>query len=169
MIGARVLRAARPVAAAVAVLFGLTLLLQSQTAMKAVQRAFAVVAGAVLRMLGQHTVVHGTEILSDHFGISVVAACTGLFLTGLFVAAVAAFPTSWGKRAIGAAVGIVGLFLLNVIRLVTLFIVGTHWRAALAPFHQLIWQSLAIALAVALWLAWAARASRRGAHRKAGA
>jgi exosortase/archaeosortase family protein len=166
--GARVLRTVRPAAAAAAVLFGFTLLLQSDVAMGTIQRAFAVVAGAVLRVLGQQTMVHGTEILSARFGISVVAACTGLFLTGLFVAAVVAFPTSWRRRAAGAAVGIAGLFLLNVIRLVTLFVVGAHWPSALAPLHQLVWQSLAIALAVALWLTWAARVSRHETGRKVG-
>ncbi len=135
----------------------LVLVLSSDTATTAVRRAFAVTTGAVLNLMGNRTIVRGTDILSSEFGISVVTACTGLFVTGLFVAAVAAFPASWRARLAGALIGLAGLFVVNVVRLASIYYVGRYWPAALDPIHQLVWQSLVIAIAVALWLLWAGR------------
>jgi exosortase/archaeosortase family protein len=136
----------------------LVLVLSSDAATSAVRRAFAVATSAVLNLLGNRTVAQGTDILSSEFGISVVTACTGLFVTGLFLAAVAAFPATWRARLAGVGIGLGGLFVVNVARLASLYYVGRYWRAALEPVHQLVWQSLVIALAVSLWLLWAARA-----------
>lgn len=149
------------VAGAAGVLGLLVLVLSSDAATAAVRRAFAVATSAALNVLGNHTVVREAEILSNEFGISVVTACTGLFVTGLFLAAVAAFPTSWRARLVGAGVGLVGLFVVNVVRLASLYYIGRYWPNVLEPAHQLVWQSLVIAIAVALWLLWAGRAGVR--------
>lgn len=151
-------RAAASALGAGAVLGMLVLVLSNDAATAVIRRAFAVVTSAVLNVLGNHTVAQGTDILSHEFGISVVTACTGLFVTGLFLAAVVAFPTSWRARLVGAGVGLVGLFLVNVVRLTSLYYVGRYWRTALELVHQLVWQSLVIAIAVSLWLLWAGRA-----------
>ncbi|MEW5825646.1 MAG: hypothetical protein AB1778_02340 [Candidatus Bipolaricaulota bacterium] len=153
------------VVAALAVAAGCFALVENEAAMTAIRRMFAASASAVLNLLGQGTVVRGSEVLSAQFGISVVTACTGVFLTGLFLVAVSAYPVSWRARATGAGLGILGLYAVNVLRLVSLFFVGVHWPTALEPIHQLVWQSLVIGIAVAMWLAWAARAARRRPQR----
>ena len=130
----------------------------------ALRRAYAAAATWVLRLFGADVAMRGTDIASSQFTISVVTACTGLFVTGLFLVAVAAFPTSWRSRFLGAALGIVGLFALNVVRLTSLFYIGTHWPNVLDVAHQLVWQSIVIVAAVALWLAWAGRAATRRAQ-----
>ncbi len=100
-------------------------------------------------------------MISEAFGISVVTACTGVFIGGLFAMAVLLFPTTWRARIIGLGVGVVGLYVVNLIRLVSLYYVGIHWPGAFDTVHQLVWQSLLIAIAVALWLLWAGKAPRR--------
>jgi exosortase/archaeosortase family protein len=151
-------RVAVSAAAAAAVLAALLWVLSTDRATAIVRRLFAVATSAVLNVLGNHTAVQGTDIVSSKFGISVVTACTGLFVTGLFLAAVAAFPASWRARLAGAGIGLAGLFVLNVVRLASLYYVGLYWPSALDLIHQLVWQSLVIAFAVALWLLWAGRA-----------
>ncbi len=151
-------RVAASAAGSAGVLAALLWILSSDRATAAVRRLFAVATSAVLNVLGNHTVAQGTEILSNEFGISVVTACTGLFVTGLFLAAVAAFPASWRARLAGAGIGLAGLFVLNVVRLASLYYVGRYWPSALDVVHQLVWQSLVIAFAVALWLLWAGKA-----------
>ncbi len=154
-------RIASSAAGACAVLGLLIFVLSSDAATTAVRRAFAVATSAVLNILGNHTVVRGTEILSREFGISVVTACTGLFVTGLFFAAVVAFPTSWRARIAGVGIGAATLFVVNVMRLASLYYIGRYWPSVLEPAHQLVWQSLVIAIAVGLWLLWAGRATTR--------
>ncbi len=123
----------------------------------ALRHVYANVTVWVLHLFGASVSVRGTDIASSSFSISVITACTGLFVTGLFLVAVAAFPASWRARLLGAAIGIVGLFALNVVRLASLFYIGIHWPNVLDIAHQLVWQSIVIVAAVALWLLWAGR------------
>ena len=124
------------------------------------QRGLARITGGILNLLGHRTVVTGTTVSSEAFGITVVTACTGLFTTGLFLIAVIAFPTGWTSKLIGVGLGVGGIFLLNVVRLVSLYYIGVHLPGLLDPAHQLVWQSVLIVFAVALWLLWAGRWAR---------
>ena len=129
----------------------------NETVMGGVQRVLARITSGVLNGFGHRTVVAGSTVSSEIFGITVVTACTGLFTTGLFLIAVIAYPTGWRSKLIGAGLGVGGLFLLNVFRLVSLHYIGVHLPGFLDPAHQLIWQSVLIVFAVALWLLWAGR------------
>jgi len=126
-------------------------------AMERIQSGFAQTTGAILGVLGHRVTVSGNTVGSESFGISIVAACTGLFTTGLFLIAVIAYPTRWVSKLIGSAVGIGGILLLNVVRLVSLYYIGVYLPGFLNTAHQLIWQSLLILFSVVLWLLWAGR------------
>ena len=142
-------------------------LLANDAALGAVQRAFAVATSAVLGAFGCRTVADGTSVVSAQFGISVVTACTGLFAMGLYLVAVLLFPSTWRSRIVGCVVGVGVMFAVNVVRLVSLYYVGVHWPEVLDVVHQVVWQSLVIAIVVAMWLLWAGRASRRPQRRRA--
>ena len=139
----------------------------SSYVMAGIQGGLARITGAVLNVLGERAAVHGNTVQTERFGISVVTACTGLFITGLFVVAVIAYPTRWRSSVLGVGIGIAGIFALNVVRLVSLYFVGVHFPGILDTVHLLVWQSLLIAFAVLLWLLWAG--SRRHASRAKGA
>ena len=143
--------------AAAGMLVGLIILAGNETAMNGIQRSLALISSGILNLFGQHTVVIGTTVQSSVFGISVVTACTGIFITGLFLIAVVALPVRWTAKLIGAGIGIGGIFLVNIVRLVSLYFIGVNWPGFLDQAHQLIWQSLLIVIAVALWLLWAGR------------
>jgi exosortase/archaeosortase family protein len=129
----------------------------NETVMNGIARTLALISSGILNLLGQNTVVVGTTVQSSVFGISVVTACTGIFITGLFLIAVVGFPTRWLAKLIGVGIGVGGIFLVNIVRLVSLYFIGVHWPGFLEQAHQLIWQSLLIVIAVALWLLWAGR------------
>ena len=135
----------------------LIVLAGNETVMNGIQRSLALISSGVLNLFGQNTIVIGTTVQSSLFGISVVTACTGIFITGLFLIAVVALPVRWTAKLIGVGIGIGGIFLVNIIRLVSLYFIGVHWPTFLDQAHQLIWQSLLIVIAVALWLFWAGR------------
>jgi len=129
----------------------------NDTVMGSAQTGLARITSGILNLLGHRTVVSGNTVSSGLFGITVVTACTGLFTTGLFLIAVLAYPTGWRSKLLGAGLGIGGIFALNVIRLVSLYYIGVHLPGFLDSAHQLIWQSVLIVFAVALWLLWAGR------------
>jgi len=148
------------VVTAAAVVCLLVVLLSHDAAMTGVQGAFAFITNGILRLFGEPTMASGNVVRSNAFGVTVVTACTGLFTTALFIIAVLVYPTGWGAKVIGAAVGIGGIFVLNLVRLVSLYYIGLHLPGFLDQAHQLIWQSLLIVFAVTLWLVWAGRWAR---------
>jgi len=149
-----------PVLAAACVAALLIWIAGNDAVMGGFQRGLARITGGIMNLLGHRTVITGTTVSSEAFGITVVTACTGLFTTGLFLIAVIAFPTGWTSKLIGVGLGVGGIFLLNVVRLVSLYYIGVHLPGLLDPTHQLVWQSVLIVFAVALWLLWAGRWAR---------
>ena len=125
--------------------------------MEPIRSGLARITGVILGALGHRVIVSGNTVGSELFGISVITACTGLFTTGLFLIAVVAYPTRWASKLLGSAIGIGGILVLNVVRLVSLYYIGVHLPGFLNTAHQLIWQSLLILFSVVLWLLWAGR------------
>jgi exosortase/archaeosortase family protein len=75
----------------------------------------------------------------------------------IFVAGVLAYPASWRHRFAGVALGGLAIFAVNLVRVVSLFYIGSAWRAAFDTAHFLVWQSAIILLVVALLIAWIER------------
>ena len=64
-------------------------------------------------------------------------------------------------RFSGVLVGVLGLFALNQLRIVSLYFAGIHTPDLFEMLHLEVWQMLFIAASVGLWLAWAAWVLRR--------
>jgi len=118
-------------------------------------RAFiASATGSILSLFYSNIQVVGTSISSPDFSMGIITACTGLVAMAIFTAAVLAYPSSIGKKAEGIAIGMVGLFIFNLIRMVGLFVVGSHLPGLFNTAHYVVGQSLMILLAIGLWLFW---------------
>ena len=116
--------------------------------------------GFVLDILGANVDVDGVLISSDDFSMSIVSECTGIIIMLILLSAILAFPSTASHKALGIATGIPILFLLNLIRTVSLFYIGTSFPSLFDTAHLLVWQSLMILAAIAIWLTW----MRRAAH-----
>ncbi|MBK9249000.1 MAG: hypothetical protein IPM69_13020 [Ignavibacteria bacterium] len=64
------------------------------------------------------------------------------------------------KRIIGALSGVLILFGINIIRLITLFLTGTYKSEYFELMHIEIWQALFIILALMLFVVWLSIAER---------
>jgi len=138
-------------------LAGLLWVSGSAGSMAVIQRGLARITGALLNILGHSASVSGITVGTEAFGISVVTACTGIFTLGLYLLAVIAYPCGWICKLFGVVLGAGGVFLLNLVRLISLYYVGIHMPQHFDVVHQLVWQSLMIAFVVLLWLFWAGR------------
>lgn len=110
--------------------------------------------GSILGLFYSNIQVVGTNISSPDFSMVIITACTGLVAMAIFTAAVLAYPSSIGKKAEGIAIGMVGLFIFNLVRMVGLFVVGSYLPGLFNTAHYLVGQSLMILLAIGLWLFW---------------
>ena len=125
-------------------------------------------SGAILSPFGTAT-VQGNRLAFDGFWVIVVEACNGVLPTTIYLAAVLAFPTTWVARLWGVAIGVPTIFLLNLVRVVSLLILGAYWPAAFEQVHIYVWQTLIIALSMGVWIFWAEYFVRPTARVGAGA
>lgn len=87
--------------------------------------------------------------------------CDAVEPSALFVSAVLASPVPLLSRLSAAAIGTIVLMLLNLIRVVSLFLVRVYYPQAFDTMHLDVWQALFIFLAIVFWAMWASRVSRQ--------
>ncbi len=111
-------------------------------------------SGHILAFLGQDITVRGASISSPAFSVTIKQGCDAIEPTALFVCAVLAFPGILSKKIVGVITGTLLLAFLNLIRIVTLFLVGVYLPRAFELMHIEVWQGLFIFLAILLWVFW---------------
>ena len=94
------------------------------------------------------------------FPLPIVPGCDGLEALGLFCAAVLASPVPLRSRLAFAAIGSVGVFAINILRIVSLFLVGAHFPKRFELLHWDLWPGLLILVIMSSWMIWARRAFR---------
>lgn len=109
----------------------------------------------LLNLTGRGVAVQGTLVSSQDFSFRIVDLCTAVVPMMIFTSAVIAFPSRPKEKALGLLLGIGGLYVVNQIRLVSLFYIGSYVPGIFSATHLLVWQSLMILLAIGLWLFWA--------------
>ena len=138
--------------------------------------ALAHVAAFALSVLGASVSLDGAIIDADGFLAVVAAQCTGIELILVFAAAVLVCPVSLRARLWALLLGIPALCALNLVRVVSLLFVGVRFPEHFDTAHLVVWQTVMVAAALAMWLIWCKRswykqASGEGAstnHRLAG-
>jgi len=116
-------------------------------------------SGIVLDLLGQDVVRTGTVIRGSRFAVNIENGCNGVETMLIFLAAVVAFPATWRWRLAGLGLGVVAIQVVNLIRVVALFLTGVYLPDLFDTSHTVIWQTLVILSGVALWIVWANRST----------
>jgi len=114
-------------------------------------------SGAALNLLGQDVTLQGTVIHGLRFVVNIRNGCNGVETMLIFLAAVLAFPASWRSRLIGLALGILAIQVVNLVRVVALFLTGVYLPRVFDSSHTVIWQTIVILFGVLLWIFWANR------------
>jgi exosortase H (IPTLxxWG-CTERM-specific) len=152
--------------AALAVLYLLVVIPPSNThvVIPFTERIVTVSAG-LLRALGEPAVTAGTVITSGNFAVDVKNGCNGLEAAVILASAVLAFPATLRQRLAGLAAGFAVIQVLNLVRVVSLFWLGVHRPAVFELFHNAVWQTALILVAVSLFVFWSRRFARVPARR----
>jgi exosortase H (IPTLxxWG-CTERM-specific) len=109
---------------------------------------------ALLHALGMHARLDGPRLAVPGFSASVVDQCTAVYESALLVAAILAFPAAARKRAWGIGIGLLGLAVLNLMRITSLFVVGAWLPEWFTALHLYAWQAIVAAAVLAFWLGW---------------
>lgn len=120
----------------------------------------AKVSGWVLDLIGQDVAMQGTMVSNSRFAVNIENGCNGVETMLIFGAAVLAFPAPWRSRLIGFALGMVAIQLVNLVRVVALFLTGVYFPKFFDSSHTVVWQTIVILFGVVLWIVWASRLPR---------
>ncbi len=123
----------------------------------ALRLSTAQVANAALSLLGWAASLEGTTVVVPGARFLVSTECTSLGATAFLWGAVLAFPASWKDKSLGMMLGAAMLFAVNALRVISLVYVAAYSPTWLDTVHLLVWQSLMVLLALALFLVWAQR------------
>lgn len=80
--------------------------------------------------------------------------CTGLLHVAFLVLATFAYPARPRWKLSGLAVGIPLLLVLNLVRLVHLFVIGASSPTAFPLAHDVLWQGIMVLAVLVVWLGW---------------
>lgn len=117
-------------------------------------RWIAQLTRAILGLAGVQATVAGKVVGTPAFSVAIQNNCNAIYEIALFVAAVLAFPATWRERAWGALVGSIALYVVNLIRVLSLIYIGGHFPRYFDASHIYVWQSFFIVFALGLWLYW---------------
>lgn len=140
--------------------FTLTMLMGGDT-LGALQDFTARATAFFVNLFGGEAEVDGAVILSPASNpLEIIPECLGIISMAIFVSAVLAYPCRIKQKMVGMAIGILALYVLNLVRTVSLFYINSHFPDFLDTAHILIWQSIMILAAIVLWLFWVEKFAR---------
>jgi len=114
----------------------------------------ASLSGAILSWIGHDVAVDGVRISSAQFAVEIADGCDAIQLCTLLTAAVIAFPVPLARRLRAVFFGLLWLQSLNLARIVSLFLIGTHSAGVFTSFHKVIWPTTLIIITVTTWIVW---------------
>jgi exosortase H (IPTLxxWG-CTERM-specific) len=117
----------------------------------------AKVSAKILDLLGQETTMNGTRVYGRNFAVDIENGCNGIEAMIIFLSATLSFPASWKARMTGLVIGAIGIQIVNLVRVVALFLTGVYFPSLFDSSHTVVWQTVVILFAVLLWIFWAQR------------
>ena len=120
--------------------------------------ALAGVSSIALELLGIPVSLDGAIIGASGFLAIIVQQCTAIELLLVFSVAVLVCPVSLKARAFALLLGIPALCVLNLIRIISLVLIGVGFPQHLDTAHLVVWQTAMVVAAFTMWLLWLRRA-----------
>ncbi len=133
----------------------LTILPSSFT--KPVNEHTAWTLGLVLNILGIPVSTDNATVSDSSFALQIIPECTALFIVGFFLCFIAVYPATVRQKAVGLSMGIPILYLGNLVRLTTIFMVSRYDRRLFEVAHVYLGQLFTMFLVIftcVLWIEW---------------
>jgi len=110
-----------------------------------------------LRVAGVQSWVAGASVGIPGFAVEIKNNCNAIYEIGLYAAAVFAYPAPIRQRLAGFSLGAIVLYLVNLLRVLSLIALGRYWPGGFQAAHLYVWQALFLAVVAACWLGWVGR------------
>ena len=120
-------------------------------------RHVAWLAGAILTALGAPVASRGAVVSVGSFAVEIKNNCNAIYVAGLFAAAGWAYPAPVRAKAVGTLIGVSLLYLVNLVRVLSLIAIGVLARGWFDVAHLYVWQALFFAVVAGCWFGWILR------------
>ena len=97
---------------------------------------------------------------NDDVVISVFEGCNGLNVMIVFLSFVVAFSGKWKETTVFSLAGIVVIYLLNLVRVSSLFFVAKYYPQGLYFFHKFAFTGGLYVIVFLMWFVWIQRVKR---------
>ena len=119
-----------------------------------VSKANAKIASWILNLFGQDTRAVGNNVKNGDFSINIKEGCDALEAIAIFAACVTFYPSKVANKIRAYLLGVTFLLGANLIRVISLFLVGIYFPDAFDTMHLDVWQAIFIILAVLSFVFW---------------
>ncbi|MFB6076054.1 MAG: archaeosortase/exosortase family protein [Candidatus Aenigmatarchaeota archaeon] len=109
----------------------------------------------ILNLLGIVTMGSGNYFTTNGLQFLISWDCTGWKSILFFIALIISTPTKFTKKIIGIIVGLYGLFVTNILRIVILIELAILYGKDFFLFaHDILWQLFGITIVLVFWISW---------------
>ena len=127
----------------------------------------ATISASLIQPFDSSVIAHGKLLQFGEYGfaVSIEAGCNGVEATIVLIAAVLAFPAPWRKRLVAIVLGFLAIQALNIVRIISLFYLGSWNMDIFTWVHLYLWPVLImldVLIVFALYLRHLSRARLAG-------
>jgi len=115
---------------------------------------YSIISAALLNIFGYGVKASGEILTSQVFSVSIEEGCDAIAPAILYSVSVAIFPVVWQARLKGILYGLAAIIVLNIIRIITLYLTGVHVPSLFDFMHVEFWQAIFIVFTVGIWIYW---------------
>jgi len=133
-------------------------------AVTAFTRGLVEVSAMVIRLFGGHAAAQQVILRnpSNGFAMEVLDGCNGDDVVVLLWAAILAYPASWSQKGKGLLAGTATIYVINFLRIISLFYLGQYNRQWFDFAHLYVWESVFVLLTLTIFWMWVRRMAAPG-------
>ena len=122
-------------------------------------RALVEVSAMVIRLFGGSAAAHQVVLQnpSNGFAMEVLDGCNGDDVVVLLWAAILAYPAPWLQKGKGLLAGTAIIYVINFLRIISLFYLGQYDRQWFEFMHLYVWESVFVLLTLTIFWIWVRR------------
>ena len=122
-------------------------------------RGLVEISALVIRLFGGSATAHQVVLQNpaNGFAMEVIDGCNGDDVVVLLWAAILAYPASWKQKGKGLLAGTATIYVINFLRIISLFYLGQYDRQWFEFAHLYIWESVFVLLTLTIFWMWVRR------------
>ena len=128
-------------------------------AVTAFTRGLVEISAIVIRLFGGHATAQQVILQNplNGFAMEVLDGCNGDDVAVLLWAAILAYPASWRQKGKGLVFGTATIYVINFLRIISLFYLGQYDRQWFDFAHLYVWESVFVLLTLTIFWMWVRR------------